>query len=289
VDKDPREKMKGKHYAELGDAQQAVMVKYAAVDAVNCHRLWVEHEAKWPEPERRISRLNRECGVRGVAIDVPKLLRYIEALKQVIWEAGRKIPWEWDKTPLSHNALRLECRKAGIPAPASLAADDPGCVQWEDDYGGQFPWVAAMRDWRRLDRLNRTIGTLAAAFQMDLRPALASAAFFVIRPARPADPPALLHAGEALQRFWLTATELGLGFQPALATLIFADHGARGTEFSAAPGLAQRAATLAERFRATLGDPREVVFMGRLGAQPPGIPGPRSVRRPLDDLMQPGF
>jgi molybdopterin/thiamine biosynthesis adenylyltransferase/nitroreductase len=167
---------------------------------------------------------------------------------------------------------------AGIPVGAlGLDAATLALMRW------------AMRDWRRLDRLNRTIGTLAAAFQMDLRPALASAAFFVIRPARPADPPALLHAGEALQRFWLTATELGLGFQPALATLIFADHGARGTEFSAAPGLAQRAATLAERFRATLGDPREVVFMGRLGAQPPGIPGPRSVRRPLDDLMQPGF
>jgi hypothetical protein len=150
----------------------------------------------------------------------------------------------------------------------------------------------AMRDWARLSRLNRATGTMAAAWQMDLRPALASAAFLVVRPAHPVDdaarPGFLLRAGERLQRLWLEAARLGLGLQPALATVIFADHGARGTAFTADPDPAHRAGQLAGRFREILGDPREVLFIARLGALPPGAPGPRSVRRKLADLMLPG-
>jgi hypothetical protein len=167
VDKAPRDKMKGKHYADLTDAQKQELVQYAASDAENCYRLWVENEAKWPQDERRISLINRRCGERGVAIDRPKLASYIETLKQVLWEAGRKIPWEWDKTPLAHNSLRAECRKAGIPAPASLAADDIACVAWEDEYGSRFPWVAAMRDWRRANMLLKKLETVAMRLTPD--------------------------------------------------------------------------------------------------------------------------
>ena len=147
----------------------------------------------------------------------------------------------------------------------------------------------AMRDWKRMHRVNRVSGTWAAAAQMDLRTALASAAFFVIRPSQPLLEEgrvlALLRAGERLQRFWLTASAMGLGVQPALATVIFADHGARGTGFTADPKLAARARQLAERFSQALGDPTGVLFMGRIGALPPGLPGPRSVRLPLEELI----
>ncbi len=146
----------------------------------------------------------------------------------------------------------------------------------------------AMRDWQRMRRLNAVLGTAGAAWQLDLRPAIASAAFFVIRTAgRDQGTEALLRHGIGLQRFWLAAEQLGLGLQPALATLIFAHHGRHGTAFTSEAALRTRAAGLAARFTALLGDPDAVVFLGRLGQRPPGAPGPRSVRRPLAELLLP--
>jgi nitroreductase len=146
----------------------------------------------------------------------------------------------------------------------------------------------AMRDWQRMQRLNATLGTAGAAWQLDVRPAIASAAFFVIRTASPDQgTEALLRHGMALQRFWLAAEQLGLGLQPALATLIFAHHGRHGTAFTTEAALRARAAGLAARVTALLGDPDAVVFLGRLGHRRPGAPGPRSVRRPLEELLLP--
>ena len=146
-----------------------------------------------------------------------------------------------------------------------------------------------MANWERMRRLNATLGTGGAALQLDLLPGLRSAAFFSVRSAqtgaRAAEPAALLKAGEHLQRFWLTATRLGLGVQPALATVIFADHGAHGTPFTTEPGLQQRAARLADAVAAVLGPVADIRFLGRIGGRPDGLPGPRSVRRPLSALL----
>ena len=92
--------------------------------------------------------------------------------------------------------------------------------------------------------------------------------------------------GERLQRFWLTATRLGLGMQPALATLAFADHGANGTAFTADEALRARAARLAPEAARVLGPLDGLVFLGRVGQRPDGLPGPRSVRRPLHQMVQ---
>ena len=145
-----------------------------------------------------------------------------------------------------------------------------------------------MVSWQRMRRLNALLGTGGAALQLDVLPGLRSAAFFSVR-ARAGDrgEPVLaaLRDGERLQRFWLTATRLGLGVQPALATVIFADHGAQGTPFSAAAGLPERANRLAASVAAVLGPVGELRFLGRIGLRPAGMPRPRSVRRPLADLL----
>ncbi len=150
----------------------------------------------------------------------------------------------------------------------------------------------AMRDWGRMRRLNTVLGTWTAQLQLDLRPAIASAAFFVVR-ARETDAApvaggeATLRHGMALQRFWLVAEALGLAMQPALATLAFAHYGRHGTEFTADARLRERAAVLAARLETVAGDPDALVFMGRIGQRRPGLPGPRSVRRPLEELLLP--
>ncbi len=148
----------------------------------------------------------------------------------------------------------------------------------------------AMRRWSRMDRMNRVSGTWAASLQLDRLPALGSAAFFTLEPtAAPPGPRVerLLDAGRGIQRFWLTATRLGLALQPGLATLIFAQYGADDAPFTADPRLRAKARRLAGQFGAVLGrTPDQVVFLGRIGEPRPGLPKLRSVRRPLRELIE---
>src|SRR6185437_9298218 len=67
-----------------------------------------------------------------------------------------------------------------------------------------FRW--ALTDWDRMRMLNRG-GTFGAAAQLDHLPALRTGAFAVFSlPDGKSGPDDILRAGEALQRFWLTAT-----------------------------------------------------------------------------------
>ena len=146
----------------------------------------------------------------------------------------------------------------------------------------------AMARWQRMDRMNAVFGTGAAALQLDLLPAFHSAAFFSIRavPDLGGDRMiALLRHGERLQRFWLTATRRGLAMQPALATLIFADHGSKQTPFTTDARLLKKAAGLATDVAAALGPVQDLIFLGRIGQKKPALPGPRSIRRPLSQLL----
>ena len=164
----------------------------------------------------------------------------------------------------------------------------------------------AMQSWPRMHGLNRAAGTLAAAAQLDFAPGLGCAGFFVIRPAD-ADPHGagtpsgtppgvasgadrverLLRAGQHVQRFWLAATRLGLAVQPNLATLIFAGYGAAGVPFTRAAEMRGEAAKLGASFRRVTGHaPEAVVFLGRIGEPRPRLPGARSVRRSMSELVR---
>ncbi|GAB4391132.1 MAG: hypothetical protein Tsb0032_01470 [Kiloniellaceae bacterium] len=146
-------------------------------------------------------------------------------------------------------------------------------------------------DWRRLERMNRMPGaTGPAILQMDILPALNSGALFTIRAATPPapggyDPETLLRFGAALQRFWLVAEQRGLGLQPALATAIFAHYGRHGIDFTGDEAIRARAEGLAEELerRGLGGD--DLVFLGRIGRARRRTAYPRSVRRPLKELM----
>lgn len=166
---------------------------------------------------------------------------------------------------------------SGIPATAlGISAGMRRMMRWQ------------MKRWSRADRLNKLFGTFAAALQLDLAPGAASAAFFVLEMPDWADASTedLLRAGMAIQRFWLTATQLGLSMQPALATNIFADHGERRTKFTEQPELLEKAEQLALKFNATLSvSPSQCAFMGRIGQTLGTRPQSRSIRRPLSELM----
>jgi molybdopterin/thiamine biosynthesis adenylyltransferase/nitroreductase len=153
-----------------------------------------------------------------------------------------------------------------------------------------------MASWSRLRLLNRLGGTWSTAAQLDLLPGLASGAFFTMRlphPAGEADTApdqrvtALLRVGEAVQRFWLEASRLGLAVQPALAILAFAHYGETNAVFSKDPTVIRKARALATRFRQVIGESAdEFVFIGRIGEPLPRLPVTRSTRLPLNQLVE---
>ena len=114
----------------------------------------------------------------------------------------------------------------GIPAGATgLDAMTVKLMKW------------AMQSWPRTKLVNRIVGTSGAVLQMDYLPGLCCAAHFTLglkgAPGSPEERvQALLEAGGAIQRFWLTATKLGLAIQPSLATLAFAHYGRTGAPFT---------------------------------------------------------
>jgi molybdopterin/thiamine biosynthesis adenylyltransferase/nitroreductase len=149
----------------------------------------------------------------------------------------------------------------------------------------------AMQDWSRTKLVNRIMGTSGAVLQMDYLPGLLCAAHFTIglktKPGSPEERvQALLEAGGAIQRFWLTATKLGLAIQPSLATLAFAHYGRTAAPFTTERGPLRAAAKLAASVDSILGGESELIFIGRLGTPKPRKTLCRSTRRPFYELIQ---
>lgn len=144
-----------------------------------------------------------------------------------------------------------------------------------------------MHSWERVHFLNRFLaGTWAPRLLMDARPAIACAAHFVLLGEHP---PASLdqnvQAGRELQRFWLTATRLGLMMQPELTPLIFARYALEGRHFSVVAGADDAARSVARRLAKLAGADcvTHGAFFGRIGYAP--SPVARSLRKPLKALM----
>jgi hypothetical protein len=146
----------------------------------------------------------------------------------------------------------------------------------------------AMQSWTRIDILNRYfMGTVMPRVQLDLIPGLACAAHFgLVASAKAESVDDYVAAGRAVQRFWLTATRLGLQLQPEMTPVIFSRYIRSGCAFTTSPTPLELAKQLAGRFIEFLGQenaPR-TVFLGRLGAGPAA--SARSTRMPLQRLMK---
>lgn len=146
----------------------------------------------------------------------------------------------------------------------------------------------AMQSWGRVRFLNTFLaGTVLPRIQMDFLPAIACAGHFVLVPRRAAaDIDDYIAGGRALQRFWLTATRLGLQLQPQMTPLVFAAYVRTGTAFSQQPGAWRQAEKLTARLDGLLGAEvsERALFMGRIGAGPAA--NARSTRLPLDKLLR---
>ena len=144
----------------------------------------------------------------------------------------------------------------------------------------------AMSSWQRVAFLNRWLaGTHMPRLLMDLLPAVACGAHIAVLARRaPAGIEDHVAAGRAVQRFWLTATQLGLQHQPAATPLVFARYLHEARHFTANTAELATAKSLASRLDSLLGGRTDrAVWLGRIGH---GTPGPsRSVRLALKDLL----
>ncbi|NBQ65449.1 MAG: hypothetical protein EBT95_07960, partial [Verrucomicrobia bacterium] len=157
VDKDPRAFMKGKTWNDvvaLGKAKE--IEDYALNDSRHCLDLAQSFLARMPEQEQRLSRHTIEMGWRGFAVDSALVDKGLNVLDWVRIKANEKLPWANDDHTgevLKVSELARACREAGIPVPPSTSEDDPACIRWEEEFGEKFPWVGAMRDWRKANML----------------------------------------------------------------------------------------------------------------------------------------
>lgn len=144
-----------------------------------------------------------------------------------------------------------------------------------------------LQKWERVEFMNRYLaGTLLPRLQLDLVPALRCAGHFVlVAPRPPVTIDDYVEAGRAVQRFWLTATRLGLRLQPEMTPLIFADYVRRDLRFTESAQGWARAQRVGAELDKLLGAEvaARALFMGRIGAGP--APAARSTRLPLERLI----
>lgn len=154
MSKDVRDNMKAKRYQELPAEKQKEVLDYALGDAVNTLAIWNGFSEQWPEEERWLSRHTRAMGESGLPLDREALEAGIAELEGRIDKALSAVPWYEDTGKvLSRSLLEEECAKHGLKVPKSLAKDDEECIAWENQWGDKYPFIGAIRDFRRCNML----------------------------------------------------------------------------------------------------------------------------------------
>jgi len=167
--KQVRAAMDGRTLDQLGPDELAAFREYALQDAMLCRQLCEKIDPLWPTTHQRVSRLNTERGIRGIRIDVQKLNEAVEMFELAKFNLMRLLPWVPEEDALSLPAVWAECRKAGIPAPATLRKDDPVAEDWENTYSEQHAWVRAIRAFRRVVNFLCKLKTLKDSTSADGR------------------------------------------------------------------------------------------------------------------------
>jgi DNA polymerase len=160
VNKDTRDKMKGRRWEEMDVLFRDEVTNYAQADADNCLKIWLEHSHKWPDHEREVSKMTRNMAYSGVPLDKDGLESAKQTLADTVWSAEALVPWAKTSPVLSPLAVQAECMKLGIEFPGSLAQGDPDAQAWEEKYAARFPWIKAIREYRKSNKHLATVQTM---------------------------------------------------------------------------------------------------------------------------------
>lgn len=145
-----------------------------------------------------------------------------------------------------------------------------------------------LKSWNRVKFFNTFMaGTLLPRIELDFIPGLYCAAhFMLIAREQPQTLQDFLNAGRALQRFWLTATSVGLQLQPEMTPLIFSKYIEDKTAFTKNTKLKKLATALTikfSKFNNKSANASNAFFLGRIGLS--RIVYSRSIRKNLTMLI----
>ena len=151
--------------------------------------------------------------------------------------------------------------------------------------GSLMRWLLA--SWGRIQFFNRFLaGTWLPRLELEVIPGIACGAHAVLLAQRP---PATIDdfvtVGRRLQRFWLTATSLGIQMQPEVTPLIFSRYARDAIRFTEVPARISDAMRIRAQIQRLLGSELLdcAVFMMRLGKGQAATA--RSLRLPLSSLL----
>lgn len=151
--KEARNKAKGKHFCDFTPEEQQEMIAYAQKDADLPLEIWNKCQHLWPEHERWLSVHSLIMGQRGLPVNSDKVNAAIASLTEQRDEALALLPWDYTGTPLSKKHMAKQCEIDGLKMPASMAKDSEECALWEDQYADTYPWIRAVRTYRRTNML----------------------------------------------------------------------------------------------------------------------------------------
>lgn len=157
VSKETRSLMKGQRWEEMDEGFQKAVLQYATLDSVYCYMLWSVFADRWPDAERRFSRLTHLMGWEGVPVDEDAIEEAIGALLKAREEQENLIPWKDEpKTPLmSPKRLYEWCSEKGIPVPPSTSGKHLETIKWMEHHPGTP--LEAVITIRRVNKLLRSV------------------------------------------------------------------------------------------------------------------------------------
>ena len=233
-----------------------------------------------PMPTTALTRRQRDALLQAAAPFEVRLL------------GSRRDRWRAARINFANGLLRLGTPEAFATHAAAIEwAADRSEERMPDKALGVDRLTARVMRWALASRpravhLDHLGGSIGPAVQMELVPGVACAAHFVLlapRPPRSLDD--FLDAGRSVQRFWLTATRVGLQIQPQYTPLVFHEYVRDGVPFTTDERSRGRARAVAARMAELIGaDALErAVFYGRVGGGPAAAA--RSTRLPLERLV----
>ena len=152
-------------------------------------------------------------------------------------------------------------------------------------------WITArlmqwmFKSWKRIEFANKYLaGTWMPRVQLDFIPSLKSSAHFaILADTKPTTAAEYITAGRVVQKFWLTCTKLGLGFQPEQTPVIFSNYLINDINFTSDKKVIENAKKGRARFEEIVCNSSHTVFLGRIGRSQ--VATSRSIRLPLDKLI----
>lgn len=160
MSKEVRENLKGKTWDDLMALDEVKQtLEYALDDSKYTFQIWEKLHKDWPDAEKELSRMTRLMAWEGLPVCLNTIDAGVQRLEKELFEAKQALPWYGEIDPdtkkeyvvYSKKAMAIECRKAGVEPPKSLAQGSEELAKWISEHGDKLTFVAAMQNYNRIN------------------------------------------------------------------------------------------------------------------------------------------